>query len=460
MNDYRTMDKVSRKNARGTFQRDLTYNEPSLPNGGRIVYSKGKIVFVFLLFLISIAAFVSQTEITSFVYSEGFNEPFLLLYLTHGSWFVLWPLQFISIAFFKTTRKYIRHLRGYESLVPGTKWKGFRRTFASSVKAQHRNIHHTSELIAKSCSPGFKSSMPLDYQPQKHPKTYRDFFTSNSIKYILLTSIPITLILNVAGSSWYFALTLSTSNDVTAIYNCSAFTAYAFAIPLLGEKFSFLKLSSVIIAVFGVFIVTYNPAVPSDDDQSGNDKSYRFVGNVIISVGAVLYGLYEVLYKKYLCCPSSLISSRRQASMSNFAMSVIGIFNFGLFWAPLVFAHFTGLHKFNLDYSGTIWLLVGLSVLSNLLFSCSFLALTSLTSPVLSSVSSLVTILFVGITDWLLFGIQLSWTQIFGDMVVVLGFGLLIYGSWNEISEDEEDDLVIDSDAESVVSAQVSEGRR
>lgn len=59
-----------------------------------------------------------------------------------------------------------------------------------------------------------------------------------------------------------------------------------------------------------------------------------------------------------------------------------------MLWIPIPILHMTGLEKFELPTGQAAWLLA-ISVLSNVVFSGSFLVLISLTSPVLSSVAGL-----------------------------------------------------------------------
>lgn len=80
--------------------------------------------------------------------------------------------------------------------------------------------------------------------------------------------------------------------------------------------------------------------------------------------------------------------------------------------------------------------------MSNLLFSAAFLSLMALTSPVLSSVSSLTTIFLIGVVEWVVFGNALDLQQLIGDSFVIVGFVMLTVASWKEISEGNEDDDV------------------
>lgn len=407
-------------------------------------FSYLKLIFVVGLFILSLITFVVQTEYISLLYSDyKFDEPILLLYLTHGSWWALWPLQFIAVATFKTFKRYRSFKLGYNE-INGKRWKGFRKSFASSVKAQFQNIFHTIELTANENI----SNYEIVYKdPKKSFKHYSQFFKSEAFKYIFKMSCLLCIVLNVAGLTWYIAMSLSSGSDVTAIYNCSAFTTYIFAIPILNEKFSWIKANSVLTAIIGVFVVAYLGNNSSADNNA--DYPNRLLGNLIIFIGAILYGLYEVYYKKWCCPPSEIVSARRQATFSNFIMCLIGINTFFLLGSGLLIVELIGLHHFKFPTNPKVILIIIVSVFSNMLFSVSFLGLMSLTSPVLSSVSSLVTILIVGLFEWKFRDIIITAYQLIGYLFIIIGFTLLTYECWNEVSQEdtEDDDFITDSES-------------
>ncbi|KAJ6257974.1 hypothetical protein Dda_7764 [Drechslerella dactyloides] len=111
----------------------------------------------------------------------------------------------------------------------------------------------------------------------------------------------VTSALTIAGSTWYISVNLTTPSDLTAIYNCSAFFAYAFSIPLLNERPRPEKIISVLVAIVGVLVVAYGDG--ADETDPKGEVSTRLGGNILIGIGSVLYGLYEVLFKKLLCPP-------------------------------------------------------------------------------------------------------------------------------------------------------------
>lgn len=204
------------------------------------------------------------------------------------------------------------------------------------------------------------------YQQKKSP-----------LPYMLRTTAFVTCCLTLAGGSWYVAVNLTTASDLTAIYNCSAFFAYAFAVPMLGEKVRLSKVLAVVVAVVGVLIVAYGGVnAPKHGSKSGggsggpkakppedHEPAARAFGNLVIAVGSILYGFYEVLYKKVACPPEGCSPGRGMIFANTFA-SMIGCFTLSVLWIPLPILHFTGLETFELP-RGEAALMLWISVLSN-----------------------------------------------------------------------------------------------
>ena len=178
----------------------------------------------------------------------------------------------------------------------------------------------------------------------------------------------VTTSLTVAGASWYVAVDLTSPSDLTAIYNCSAFFAYAFSIPLLGDKLRFDKVFAVIVAIAGVLMVVYLDK--GDDDESEAEIKNRTLGNFLIGIGSVLYGLYEVLYKR-LACPPEGLSAGKGMIFANLFGSLIGCFTLGVLWIPLPILHVLGYEKFELPTGKAAKVLL-ISVLANASTLCLF----------------------------------------------------------------------------------------
>jgi len=208
---------------------------------------------------------------------------------------------------------------------------------------------------------------------------------------------------------------------------------------------------AVAIAIFGVLVVAYGGGTPKHGSKSGGgaggpdhdvsdengEHPYQSIGNVIIGIGSVMYGFYEVLYKKAACPPEDCSPGRGMIFANTFG-SMIGCFTLTVLWIPLPILHFTGIEPFELPHGEAAWMML-ISVISNVIFSGSFLILISLTSPVLSSVAALLTIFVVAIIDQLLpppLNAPLSGAAIVGGTLIIAAFVLLSWATYNEMAEE------------------------
>ncbi|KAK6329681.1 hypothetical protein TWF696_003551 [Orbilia brochopaga] len=353
------------------------------------------------MLVLSLGSFVIQTETAQYIQKDlGWTKAYCMMYLTHGSWAFLWPVQLLVLRLRK------RHI-----------------PFHNILRSHIALLRSTIEMI-------------LLGSKRDHQDIDRPFY------YLFRCIVLVTTALTIAGSTWYIAVNLTTPSDLTAIYNCSAFFAYAFSIPLLNERPRPEKIISVLVAIVGVLVVAYGDG--ADETGPKGEVSTRLGGNILIGIGSVLYGLYEVLFKKLLCPPDGT-SAGRSVIFSNTVCACIGAFTLSFLWIPLPLLHWLGWETFEIPSGAAAKYLV-VSVISNATFSGSFLILISLTSPVLSSVAALLTIFLVAITDNILFGRRLTAAAISGGLLIIAAFALLSWATWREMSE--EVPMEIDSDAD------------
>ncbi|KAI5467183.1 hypothetical protein BGZ63DRAFT_345639 [Mariannaea sp. PMI_226] len=365
--------------------------------------TKKKYTYAAFFLAISLVAFCVQTELSAYIQHDlGWDKAYCMMYFTHGSWIVLWPVQLAILRFQKRD-------------IP---WNVF-------FKRHIQHLRATAMMIEMQTLDVFRMSVQHRARP---------------VRYLIRFTAIITCSLTVAGLSWYIAVSLTTPSDLTAIYNCSAFFAYVFSVPLLKEPLRLDKSVAVMIAIAGVLVVAYG------DTKSGGVKdveaSSRFFGNIVIGVGSVLYGLYEVLYKRFACPPEGVSPGRGMIFANTFG-SLIGLFTLTVLWIPLPILHFLDIEKFELPVASTCWLIL-FAVLANATFSGSFLVLISLTSPVLSSVAALLTIFIVAIVDWLITGEPLSFAALLGGAMIIVAFVGLTWSTYREMKEHEALEPVVD----------------
>ncbi|KAI0891164.1 hypothetical protein F4806DRAFT_483829 [Annulohypoxylon nitens] len=385
-------------NSRPAFSRRSTMRSRSPDTQARMA-AKKKYTYAAIFLLVSLVSFCIQTELGRYVqHVLGWNKAYCMLYLTHGSWSLLWPAQLLI-------------LRVQKWNMP---WRTFWRRHVYLLRS-------TAHMVA-----------------QQELDVPRHIVQRSPLPYIIRTTAFITTALTVAGYSWYVAVNMTSPSDLTAIYNCSAFFAYAFSVPLLKEKLRLDKSFAVLIAIAGVLVVAYGDSKDTDGEDEGPDTEAgtRFLGNMIIGAGSVLYGLYEVLYKRWACPPEGTSATRGMIFANAFG-SCIGTFTLTVLWIPLPLLHILGWETFELPTGHAAFYLF-VSVIMNATFAGSFLVLISLTSPVLSSVAALLTIFIVAVADWLITGKSLSAAAIGGGCMIIVAFLMLSWSTWREMTEDAE----------------------
>ena len=157
-------------------------------------------------------------------------------YVHHSSWSLMGPLQFL---FLRITS----------------------RSNLSSGPLLRSHIHSLRTTAAH-----VFSESPYAMRPNLTPQ-----------KYMLFVIGTLTITLTIAASTWFLAVSLTSTSDVTAMYNCSAFFAYAFSIPLLGERFRKDKAFAVGLAICGVFLMAW----ATNDDSGSIAARRRFIGDAV-----------------------------------------------------------------------------------------------------------------------------------------------------------------------------------
>ncbi|CAG9992606.1 unnamed protein product [Clonostachys byssicola] len=364
--------------------------------------AKTKYTYAAFFLVVSLITFCVQTELSAHIqHDRGWSKAYCMMYLTHGFWVFLWPSMLLVLRFKARDvpwsvffRRHLLHLK----------------TTIMMIETQTLDVHRSAS---------------------RH--------NPNPLRYIIRFTAIITSALTVAGLSWYIAVSLTTPSDLTAIYNCSAFFAYVFSVPLLHEPLRLDKSVAVLIAIAGVLVVAYGDSKGTEAETGAGS---RFLGNIIIGVGSVLYGLYEVLYKRFACPPEGTSPGRGVTFALTFG-SLIGLFTLTVLWIPLPILHWLNIEKFEIPDASTCWLIL-LAILANGIFSGSFLVLISLTSPVLSSVAALLTIFLVALVDWLITGKPLSWAAIIGGAMIIVAFLALSWSTYREMKEHEAQKLAVD----------------
>ncbi|KAK6336105.1 hypothetical protein TWF696_001673 [Orbilia brochopaga] len=374
----------------GLFQRD-----------GERLEGRRRVVVAGILMAVTVLSLTAQTECTVYVQrSLGWDKPYMILYLTHSFYIVLWPGLLAWERFRQRDKPWSRFFEDHFFVV--------RRTAQYVV---YRTMDLTVEQTAES-----------------------------PVMYMLRTCFVQCCALNFAAVTWFMAANMTTPSDLNAINNTSAIFTYVFSVWLLKEPMRVKKNMAVILAVVGVCIIAYGN--PSDTAEDKADASYpdRTFGNIITGVGAVLYGLYRVLYKLKACLPVEA-SAEMNIMFSVIVGSSIGFFTATVFWIPLPVLHIFGWETFELPgLAAAFWTFMGM--VAGVFLTLSFLSLTALTSPVLSSVAAMLSIFVVALYDWLFTGHGLTGATLAGGSSIIVAFLLIGWSTYEETyPRDREESL-------------------
>ena len=200
---------------------------------------------------------------------------------------------------------------------------------------------------------------------------------------------------------------------MTAIWNANAFFAYIFSVKLLEMKWGTLRLFAVIIATLGVLTVVYGGTALSPHLQlveaSLSSAPSPFIGNLLTLVASVLYGLYQVLYKRYIALssdPESTADSghyqplpdRANVTLDdevailrtneiiypppfglhpNLITATIGLCTLLVFWIPIPFLHYHKIETFRLPPNGSTLLAIAGIAVSGVVFNAGIMVCQS-----------------------------------------------------------------------------------
>lgn len=345
---------------------------------------------------ICVLGFTLNTEATAYFEDElGWKKPFATLYITHSSLALPWIVHIMYLRWQNRKTPYMQWVRDYNNQL---------RSSIATIDA-------------------FSTSGPkMIFKRQGQ--------TGGPLDFLATSMAIITVVLTVSGVSWFTSLSLTTPADLTAIYNCSTFFAAAFSVPLLKERLGWISMVAVALSIIGTFTIAYGDTTADHSKSKSKIGESRLLGNIVAVVGAIAFGLYEVLFKKWAC------SSRPESQESSLpltlaASALTGFYTFAALWVVFFPLHIFGWEKFELpSWYACLWIVV--AVLSGSISITLLVVLVIWTDPVFGSMANVLSVFFVALADWLVWGLAPSFATYIGGALIFVAFGLL---SWDTLGE-------------------------
>ncbi|KAF3337052.1 vacuolar membrane protein [Carex littledalei] len=165
---------------------------------------------------------------------------------------------------------------------------------------------------------------------------------------------------------WFFAqltfnlsLKYTTVASNTILSSTSSLFTFLVALFFLGEKFTWIKLASVLMCMAGTIIVS----LADSNSQSNEIATNPLLGDILTLLSAGLYAIYITLIRKKL--PDEK-EGKGEASTAQF-LGFLGLFNMLIFLPVILVLHFTGVEPFHRLTWQQVSLIIGKGLLDNVL---------------------------------------------------------------------------------------------
>ncbi|KAF9975262.1 hypothetical protein BGZ73_001153 [Actinomortierella ambigua] len=400
----------------------------------------------------------------------GYQKPYFILYISHSFWLIILPLQVLYTTYctseipLSSTGSFKDRVAYFGDLILQSTNELYRKSDDYMLVAtdEHGRTHNSSHPPASSHRRPYsgrpssvdRASDPAAIAPAPPRLSLSSGVTTATVSaplsrrqgtvtsrerkvlgwHLFRLALVMTTLYMVPSYLWYACVALTSMANLTAIYNTSCFFAYLFSVLILKDRIVANKVVAVFLSLLGVAIISLlthqEDSEPSnlDEQQSSPNATGGFSiqmsevalwGNLLALFGAALYGLEEVIYKKYAVPKSSSIT------FANTLTGLMGVATLTFFWIPIPLLHFIGIETFQLP-TASAFLSILLIATLGLVYNGCFMIVVSQTSPVFAAVGVMATIPLVAVVDLLLFGVPIGWGNIIGGLCIVVGFGILV----------------------------------
>ncbi|KAI8339327.1 hypothetical protein BD560DRAFT_450839 [Blakeslea trispora] len=346
-------------------------------------HKQSRSVLATIMLAICIITFVLQTELAQYVQkTTQYSKPYFILYISHSCYIFMIPIQILA---------------EYTQL---------------PHKTLSTLLHDFIQVTDSSILSIQKSLYELQYRVQGSH--------TDPGKFVIKTSLWLSVLLTLPAYLWYFSVNLTSMSSLTAIYNTGCFFAYLFSILMLKDRLHLSKMCAVLLCLIGVLAMACWPLPSEDSDvkQAQEGKLAEWTGILVASIGAALYGFYEVYYKKYAS------PSQPTVLFANTLTGIIGLITLLVLWVPFPILHILGIEVFELPDLETFGYILAIASMS-VIYNATFMAVIALVNPVFAAVGVMLTIPAVAVTDVLITGVMVPLPTVIGSALILVGFVIL-----------------------------------
>lgn len=216
----------------------------------------------------------------------------------------------------------------------------------------------------------------------------------------------------LAQFTFNLSLKYTTVTSNTILSSTSSLFTFLMSLKFLQEKFTWLKLFSVLLCMAGTVIVSF-----SDSETSSSTATNPAWGDVLCIASAIFYAVYTTLIRKKLPDESK---GEGRASTALF-LGFLGLFN-GLLLFPIALVlHFTGVEPFTRLTAVQFGLIIGKGLLDNVLSDYLWAKAVLLTSTTAATAGLTIQVPIAAAID-LIRGVKLGVLEYIGGAAILAGF--------------------------------------
>lgn len=216
----------------------------------------------------------------------------------------------------------------------------------------------------------------------------------------------------LAQLTFNLSLKYTTVTSNTILSSASSLFTFVVALAFLGEKFSWVKLISVLLCMAGTIIVSLG-----DSTTGLRTASNPLLGDILALVSAAFYAVYITLIRKKL--PDDDGKSG-QVSMAQF-LGFLGLFNLLIFLPVALILNFTKLEPFDVLNWKQFGLIVGKGLLDNVLSDYLWAKAVLLTTTTVATAGLTIQVPLAAVVDSIMGNVP-HLMDYLGGLAIMIGF--------------------------------------
>ncbi|KAL7151739.1 hypothetical protein ABFS83_04G051800 [Erythranthe nasuta] len=234
-------------------------------------------------------------------------------------------------------------------------------------------------------------------------------WTRRRIAKVSLLICPVWFL---AQLTFNLSLKYTTVTSNTILSSASSLFTFLVALVFLGERFTWLKLISVLLCMGGTIIVSMG------DSASSEVASSAVTGDILALCSSAFYAVYITLIRQKLPDEDDEVQGR--ASMAQF-LGFLGLFNLMIFFPVALVLHFSRLEPFTSLTGEQFRLIIGKGLLDNVLSDYLWAKAVLLTTTTVATAGLSIQVPLAAILDSMKGNIP-SLSDFIGGAAIMVGF--------------------------------------